>query len=707
MNEDRVARSEAASEPSAASRSEPRPSTPSSEVTDRGREPGQSAGRTTVGELSRPCFLSGFAARTVRLPTPEIEQLLIVKTVSESFDRLNDGQSANTDGEHALVEYDRLLGIEPGNHVNTSGFLTQWKLTPEEIKEWVEQEHRSNPIVPVTSKVPGGTHPEETLERCRKGLKESKIRVDWLREIDAGTPSDPNPIWQRLDSLKQRATVSIGSSVDEGKIRQQMESLAWDPGRTRGSHWLEGLVLSGIDYCDAQARIPDAPNQPNPVLEDLEACEAELNTVQGQLRREKESWWGWVRHGWSLARQVKPCHPYTKATADKVARLPHRLVSLQRDLEALIIRKIAEELRRYYFNQMALALATYRKTVLQPLALRLENARDQAQRWQQQAVANLQCWQGSPTTRQLCDDALLAAVDRRFRQLYDGSREVVQALVDRGIVLGRERLTLRNMERFSPERLCEMVRRYIEASSREQRRFLDQGWALPDARRLLMAHLPWLECAMQPLINYDRDGLGERNVRGYLLVPDGLTLSPPLGERLGNLPMKRSADPQCVTVVSFLHGVSTNALRGLERGFAAYRRRLGDHLEAVDPQRFPLHIFRDGQYYDEPYSPVGWRFSDQGLKDLLVLAHLLGLTQDGVVRLPVRTFAADIEALKADPNRAIELGRVVLDAVRLAGRHELVREKLWVAPTLRPLRQTYRAENGTAPNPASTAPGES
>jgi len=246
------------------------------------------------------------------------------------------------------------------------------------------------------------------------------------------------------------------------------------------------------------------------------------------------------------------------------------------------------------------------------------------------------------------------------------------------------------------------VYHHIETGSREQRRFLNQGWRLPDAQRLLRANLPWLEAAMQPLINYDRDALGERNVRAFLLVPEGLTLSPPLGERLGNLPVKQSAKPQCVTVVSVLHGVSVNGLRGLESCYAAYGHRLGDHRDTVDSQRFPLHVFRNGQYYDEPYSPVGLHLTEQGLHELLVLAHRLGLTHENIVRLPVRPFTADVAALQADHNRVIELSRVILDALRFIGRHDLAREQLLTSPALKPLRQMYCAENGMPPDVPAT-----
>lgn len=173
MNEDRVARPEPVPEPLAA----PRVGSPQPEATDRGRESSQSAARNAGDGPSRTCFFSSFNARTLRLPMKEIDQLLVMQAVRESFEYLNNGQSANVDGEHPLVEYDRLLGIEAGNRTNGTGFLMEWKLTPEGTSEWVEQEYRNNPDVPVMDKVSSKEHPEKIMDFAKKTSKSCKLGV--------------------------------------------------------------------------------------------------------------------------------------------------------------------------------------------------------------------------------------------------------------------------------------------------------------------------------------------------------------------------------------------------------------------------------------------------------------------------------------------------------------------------------------------------
>jgi hypothetical protein len=325
-------------------------------MTEHGREPAKPAARNVGDGLSRTCFLSGFATRTLRLPTGEMGQMLIAQSVRTTLDCLLDGRSSPADGDHALVEYDHLLGLEGGNSANASGLLAKWRMTPDALEEWVEEVYRNHPLVPAMNKERSETHPDETLTRCRKGWRELKTIVDWLREIESGNPSDSNPVGELIRTLQHQSTNGLRSALDDGKVRGQMELLAWHPSQIRGLDWLDGFVLQSIEYCEAQVKRPSTPNRLDQVLEDLDACGAQMTTVEGQLRRENQSWLGRVRYGWSLARQVKPYHPYKPATVEKVARLPNRLASLRYDVEALVIKTVFQEQKCHFFSQTALAL---------------------------------------------------------------------------------------------------------------------------------------------------------------------------------------------------------------------------------------------------------------------------------------------------------------------------------------------------------------
>lgn len=228
---------------------------------------------------------------------------------------------------------------------------------------------------------------------------------------------------------------------------------------------------------------------------------------------------------------------------------------------------------------------------------------------------------------------------------------------------------------------------------------LSRPWRYQDLNYLLTDAAKYLDQGYYPLINYDDIGL-KVPVSSWLIVPPETELPKPYGHRIANSPRIVGRDEHTFSIVSATFGVPPNALIDAADMFGQYWLHIsdGEPQDTKNTSRYPLHISKEGRFYDEPFSPIDYIIEDDAcLGSLRVFGNEIDvLDEKGSFQSPIRgkvNISEKIETL--DWNVFIEFIHLLLDQIRL---REDVRKKVHADQSLSFLADIYsRATSSSEP----------
>jgi hypothetical protein len=632
---------------------------------------------------SRRTFLASFAVRNVRFPAADVKKFLRARWVRDALHKALQREDPTPDIP-SIDQFDAILGYVRGAFTGT-GLFADVGLTSEQLSSQVSDDadpQRGVPAAPPTNAIP---------DRAVRDAEQLMAAAEWALADMKGSAALLPGSSGSVDHGRMLSTAALIARAvprwneiwrvglaETGRISERLLQLAWAPAGGRGLRFLDDLLVHASNVLTSLA----AKAKERPSFAELEeriaAVGGQLAVVRTTRQREHRGAKYIVR---SIAsRFIKQISPDSENLVNRTHALVAAAAALRQQLVEERARHLAAVIAPEAWLLATRQLKRWRDEFLSPTITAADNAFTLAENRRELARQALETYRGvnqrgeweALSTIQLAGDDLLNALSARIRMMSVEDLVLVP-LQEEGISRERERLTIHTLRTIARETTVDMIAAHVDAHTRGQLTFLDNGWMIDEVRRHLHTTAARdLDSGSEPLTGFSRPAIGVQ-LQSYLLVHRDLVLPNPFGLRLSRMNRLTSCDPLQLGVVSFVFGIPPNALDGMHELFEQYTNHIGDQLRNKAHDRFPLHVFRDAaEGFDEPHSPLTFQTNDELVRSLFEAAHELWGHR---IKLDIRELDPSDLAHRRDWNRYIELTEKLLrslarspkDAERLFG----------------------------------------
>jgi len=575
-----------------------------------------------IARVSRNTILAGFNIQHVRLCLPEIHNYFIVLSQKQCIIALLNSKSSN---KFSLEEIYECLGIF--SYKNTSsGFIHQWQLDSEflnvKILNLINDEMLT--VRPPSKNI----HPDKILKNITQTLDELKDIIQRL------TIRSTSIIPENIKKILTDEYLHLKKALlKNGYIYNDLNELSFCPIKGKGILFSKTLIEQLILYAEERAANIKKISVNTEIFDDIEKIETRLKTIHKECEKQKSALTGIFRIYTRKWTGSKNPNPYNFKTLKKIESLRKHVINLKNNISDLLLNHLFSQLSSLYYQQQSELFKKYKKEFLDPLIQCLYSALSTAKQNEKNCINKMKIYQKKEIkfhhVKQIgYDKETINKLRKRLPNIQTIIENYLDKLNGNGIIAGKEQLKINEFPKVSPDKLLNVTKYYISETFVQYNSFLDEGWQLDEVSHLYDKAAKFLDkMGGYPLLNYDSSGVRNKITR-FLIIPQNIQLPEPFGREIATAERIAGKNSLILSVVSFIYGVAHNNLLHIHDYYEQYTNYICDSLEPSDdqdPNRCPLHTFKDAWSWNEIHCPPEYCQNKEDIEKLIQLSRKLNI----------------------------------------------------------------------------------
>ena len=595
--------------------------------------------KMNLQRVSRNANLSGVNIQHVRLCVNELFDYFVADTQKSCLSALLSGQS----GKLSLAYVHKILGIY--KHENSvSGMTQQWGLGHDNLLTKVQAVIEDEMITVRLAQ--SNINPDKLLRNTLQGLTELKDIVSRMTIRSSNVL--PESIKKILSDVEQKLNNDL---LQNGIINNDLTELTFCPIKGKGIVFTSKVIQQLIQYTTEKAANVKKIKIDSNIFDEIQALDDRLHAIRKECEKQQDRFIGKSRLLYRKLMGNKNPTPYHSKTLKKIENLRKNVVRIKSDITHLLETHILSQITGLFYQQQAALFKQYEKDYIKPLVQRFTTALSIARQKEKICINKLKVYEKNGIkfhhVKQLGSDSV--TIGKLRKKPPDESTIIenfLEMLSENGIVVDDYHLRIESLPGSEPDKIFDAVHAYVLSILSPFNHFIYEGWHMEDIEHLFNEAAKQLDLGSFPLLNYD-DTIIKNKVNRWLIAPENLYLPEPFGRNIATSERLVGNDPLMISVISFVFGIPPNSLLHIHDYFEQYMNHICDHLEPSDdqdPNRFPLHTFRDAWSWQEIHSPLEFDQNKEDIELLLDLGREFGIINgDKRVSLSNRIIITDVD----------------------------------------------------------------